>query len=97
MAVEAIEGTDAAIRRGGALCAGKAVVVKVKKPGQDFRFDLPAIGMKTMESMREVNAAVLAVEAEQALLFDRERVIEMANESGIVIAGIEERGGEPVL
>lgn len=97
LAVEAIEGTDAAIRRGGALCGGKAVVVKVKKPGQDFRFDLPAIGMKTLESMREVNASVLAVEAGQALLFDRDRVVDMANENGIVIVGLEERDGEPLL
>jgi len=66
------------------------VVVKVKKPGQDFRFDLPAIGPTTIESMKEVKAAVLAVEAGQALLFDREAVISQADKAGIVVVGVEE-------
>jgi hypothetical protein len=90
LAVEAIEGTDAAIARGGALGKEKAVVVKVKKPRQDFRFDLPAIGGKTIETMATVKAAVLAVETGQALLFDREAVIEAANRAGIVVIGVEE-------
>lgn len=90
LAVEAIEGTDAAILRGGALGRKKAVVVKVKKPGQDFRFDLPAIGPKTIASMIEVQAAVLAVEAGQALLFDRAEVLRLANRAGIVIVGCVE-------
>ncbi|MBU0481597.1 MAG: UDP-2,3-diacylglucosamine diphosphatase LpxI [Proteobacteria bacterium] len=91
LAVEAIEGTDAAIRRGGSLGKEKSVVVKVKKPGQDFRFDLPAIGVKTIESMREVGASVLAVEAGQALLFDAEAMIERANQAGIIVVGVEEQ------
>jgi len=91
LAVEAIEGTDATIRRGGALGREQAVVVKVKKPGQDFRFDLPAIGIRTIESMVEVKAGVLAVEAGQALLFDGESVIEQADRAGIVVVGIEEK------
>lgn len=90
VAVEAIEGTDAAIKRGGALARENAVVVKVKKPDQDFRFDLPAIGPTTIESMQEVKAAVLAVEAGQALLFDRETVISQAEKAGIVVVGVEE-------
>lgn len=90
LAVEAIEGTDAAIARGGSLGTEKAVVVKVKKPKQDFRFDLPAIGEKTIETMKSVNAAVLAVEAGYALLFDADKVIRKANHDGIVIAGVEE-------
>ena len=90
LAVEAIEGTDAAITRGGALGKEKTVVVKVKKPKQDFRFDLPAIGGKTIETMAAVKAAVLAVETGQALLFDREAVIDMANRAGIVVVGVEE-------
>jgi len=97
LAVEAIEGTDAAIRRGGSLAKEHAVVVKVKKPGQDFRFDLPAIGMTTIDSMREVNARVLAVEAGQALLFDRDRVIDAANREKIVIIGVEEGGDGSLL
>ena len=90
LAVEAIEGTDAAIRRGGALGKEQAVVVKVKKPGQDFRFDLPAIGTRTIESMSEVGATVLAVEAGQALLFDGAAMVDRANRAGIVVVGIEE-------
>jgi len=90
LAVEAIEGTDAAITRGGALGKEKTVVVKVKKPKQDFRFDLPAIGVKTIETMSAVKAAVLAVETGQSLLFDREAVIEAANRAGIVVVGVEE-------
>lgn len=90
LAVEAIEGTDAAILRGGSLGKEKAVVVKLRKPNQDLRFDLPAIGMKTLDSMKKVHASVLAVEAEYALFFDRESVIQAANNAGIVIVGIEE-------
>jgi DUF1009 family protein len=89
LAVEAIEGTDATILRGGALGKEKAVVVKLRKPNQDLRFDLPAVGMKTIDSMKEVNASVLAVEAEFALFFDREAVIQAANNAGIVIVGVE--------
>ncbi|MFH0781109.1 MAG: UDP-2,3-diacylglucosamine diphosphatase LpxI [Pseudomonadota bacterium] len=90
LAVEAIEGTDAAILRGGALAKEKAVVVKVKKPGQDFRFDLPATGLATIKTLQQVKAAVLAVEAGQSLLFDREEMIEEANRSGIVVVGVTE-------
>jgi DUF1009 family protein len=90
LAVEAIEGTDAAILRGGSLGKEKAVVVKLRKPNQDLRFDLPAIGIKTLASMKEVHASVLAVEADYALFFDRESVIQAANNAGIVIVGIEE-------
>lgn len=90
LAVEAIEGTDAAITRGGSLGKEKVVVVKVKKPKQDFRFDLPAIGGKTIETMTSVKGAVLAVEAGQSLLFDREAVVEAANRAGIVVVGVEE-------
>lgn len=91
LAVEAIEGTDAAIQRGGSLAKEQAVVVKVRKPGQDFRFDLPAIGTRTIESMEQVKGAVLAVEAGQALLFDGEAVIDRANRAGLVVVGIEEK------
>ena len=90
LAVEAIEGTDAAIRRGGGLGKEKVVVVKVRKPNQELRFDLPAVGMKTIDTMKEVNAAILAVEAEYALFFDRETVIQAANSGGLVIVGLEE-------
>ncbi len=90
LAVEAIEGTDAAIRRGGTLGKEKAVVVKLKKPNQDLRFDLPAVGEKTILSMLEVKAAVLAVEAGYALFFDRESVIRAADAAGLVVVGVTE-------
>ncbi len=91
LAVEAIEGTDAAILRGGLLAGEKAVVVKVRKPFQDFRFDLPATGLKTVESLAGVKAAVLAVEAGQSLLFDREAMVKAADKAGIVVVGVVER------
>jgi len=88
LAVEAIEGTDEAIRRGGALGKQGAVVVKVKKPEQDARFDLPAIGTATIETMAEAHAAVLAVEAGHALFFDRAAALDRANRAGIAVVGV---------
>ena len=90
MAVEAIEGTDAAIRRGGLLAKEQAVVVKLRKPNQDFRFDLPATGLGTIDTMREASCAVLAVEAGQSLLFDRQEMVAAAEKAEIVVVGIEE-------
>lgn len=96
LAVEAIEGTDAAIRRGGELAGSGAVVVKLKKPDQDFRFDLPATGPKTIETLAAVKGAVLAVEAGQSLLFDKAAMIETANRAGLVVVGLsEDEQGEP--
>jgi hypothetical protein len=88
LAVEAIEGTDAAIRRGGELAGSGAVVVKLKKPGQDFRFDLPATGVQTIATLASVKGAVLAVEAGQSLLFDREAMIAAADKAGIAVLGL---------
>lgn len=90
VAVEAIEGTDAAIQRGGALAKEGVVVVKVRKPGQDFRFDLPATGIQTIRSIAEVNGKVLAVEAGQSLIFDREEMIAEADKAGVVVVGVTE-------
>ncbi|NDY42787.1 LpxI family protein [Dissulfurirhabdus thermomarina] len=89
LAVEAIEGTDETIRRGGRLAHGGAVVVKILKPGQDTRFDLPALGLRTVETMAEVKAAVLALEAGRALFFDRRAVVQRADRLGIVIVGLK--------
>lgn len=97
LAVEAIEGTDAAILRGGMLAKEKAVVVKVKKPGQDFRFDLPATGLTTIKTLQQVKGAVLAVEAGQSLLFDREEMIREANKSGIIVVGVTEQADGSLL
>ncbi len=98
LAVEAIEGTDAAIRRGGKLGVSGVVVVKLKKPNQDFRFDLPATGMKTIETLAEVKGAVLAVEAGQSLLFDCEKMISLADRLGVVVMGVsQDSQGQPEI
>jgi DUF1009 family protein len=89
VAVECIEGTDACIRRGGELCREGAVVCKVVKPGQDRRFDLPAVGPDTLETMREVKARVLAVEAGGTLCMDLPRMVELADRAGIVLLGVK--------
>jgi DUF1009 family protein len=88
VAVEAVEGTDEAIRRGGALAKGGAVVVKRFKPHQDFRFDLPTIGPMTIDVMVESGASVLAVEAGHALFLDRADAIAAANKAGIAVVGV---------
>ena len=90
LAVEAIDGTDATILRGGKLGKSDVVVVKVRKPGQDFRFDLPATGLTTIKNLQKVNGAVLAVEAGQSLLFDRKEMISEADNAGIVVVGVTE-------
>lgn len=92
VAVEAVEGTDGAIRRGGELAKEGAVVVKRCKPQQDLRFDLPAIGPRTIEVMASVKAAVLAVEAGRTVMLDRDIVIQRAQESGIALIGIKSDG-----
>ena len=91
MAVEAIEGTDAAITRGGALGRGQAVVVKVCKPIQDTRFDIPAVGLGTIQTMKQANVKALAVEAGKAVVFDRETMIRQANHNGITIIGLDDK------
>jgi len=88
VAIEAVEGTDEAIRRGGTLAGSGAVVVKRSKPQQDLRFDLPAVGPATVETMASVKASVLAVEAGRSVLLDREITIRMADQAGIAIVGV---------
>ncbi len=88
LAVEVIEGTDACIRRGGDLAREGAVVVKAVKPDQDRRFDLPAVGPDTVETLREVKGRVLAVEAGATLMMDLERMVERADKARIVLLGI---------
>jgi len=97
VAVEAMEGTDAAIERAGRLMQSleedastlerRLTVVKVAKPNQDMRFDVPVIGIATIEAMKRAGASCLSVEAEHTLLFDREKVLERAAEAGIAIEG----------
>ena len=86
VAVEAMEGTDETIERAARLTEGKRlVVVKVSKPGQDMRFDVPVIGPRTIEVMKRSNATALAVDAGRTLLFDREKLIAAADDGGIAI------------
>jgi DUF1009 family protein len=88
MAVEAIEGTDEAIKRGGALARKDAVVIKVSKPRQDMRFDVPAVGTDTLRSMKKVEARVLALEASQCIIVDKEKFLIEADKAGIAVIGI---------
>lgn len=88
VAVEAVEGTDEAIRRGAALARGGAVVVKRFKLHQDPRFDLPAVGPQTIQTMVESGASALAVEAGKALLLDREEALAAADKAGIAVVGM---------
>ncbi len=87
VAVEAVEGTDEAIIRGGKLGGKGGVVVKRTKPQQDLRFDLPAIGPQTIQTMVSVQATVLALEAGRTVMIDRKEVLSRANEAGISIVG----------
>jgi UDP-2,3-diacylglucosamine hydrolase len=89
LAVEALEGTDACIRRGGELAAsGGFVVVKAVKPGQDRRFDLPAVGPETVEALVVAGGRVLAVEAGATLVMDLDRMVEKADRARVVLLGV---------
>lgn len=86
LAVEAIEGTDRAILRAGELCPkGRFTVVKVAKPQQDMRFDVPTVGAATIESLRQAGATVLAIEAGKTILLDAEQTVALADRYGITI------------
>jgi len=89
LAVEAIDGTDATIKRGGALGKGNAVVIKVCKPTQDQRFDIPAIGSKTIQIMHESDVKALAIEAGKAVVFDKDEMIKNADKYGISIVALK--------
>ena len=99
VAVEAMEGTDATVERAGALMRTledegsvlqrSLTVVKVAKPKQDMRFDVPVIGEKTIEIMRQAHATCLALEADRTLIFDLDKVLKRANEAGIAIVALK--------
>ena len=101
VAVEAMEGTDATIERAGGLMRTleddastlerRLTVVKLPKPKQDMRFDVPVIGMRTLETMIAAGASCLAIEAERTLLFDRDAMIRRAHEAGIAIVAVPRR------
>jgi hypothetical protein len=91
LAVEAIEGTDQAILRAGALCrAGGFVVVKVAKPRQDMRFDVPTVGCQTIESLRRAGGRVLAIEAGKTIVLDRAETVALADRYGLTLVAIAE-------
>jgi DUF1009 family protein len=98
LALEAIEGTDECIRRAGRLCpAGGMTVVKVAKPQQDLRFDMPTIGIGTLESLRAAGCRLLAIEAGRTILVDREKIVAFAGQSGITIVSCCDDAGTPAL
>lgn len=88
LAVESIEGTDEAIKRGACLGGGKVVVVKVSRANHDMRFDIPVIGPKTLKVLKKAKVKVLAVEAGKTLLIDKEKLLEEANKLNVSIIGI---------
>ncbi len=89
MAIEAIEGTDKCIKRGCKLAKRKnAIVVKVSKPAQDKRFDIPAVGLKTIKTMKRYGADVLALESGETIIVNREKMIDYANKHNIIIVAM---------
>lgn len=102
VAVEAMEGTDETISRAARIAAGKAlVVVKVSKPEQDMRFDVPVVGLPTIAAMKSAGATALAVDAQRTLLFDREALLAAANDANITIQAFapiatSSAAGEPI-
>ncbi|MCK8824271.1 LpxI family protein [Fuchsiella alkaliacetigena] len=88
IAVEAIEGTDKAILRSGELAPGDMIVAKVSKPEQDFRFDIPTIGMQTMENLIKVGARGIVIEAGKTFILDETEVLAKANQAGISVVAM---------
>ena len=88
MAIEAIEGTDKCIKRGCKLGKKDSVIVKVSKPKQDKRFDIPAFGLKTLKTMKRYKAKLIAVEANETILVDYEKPIEFADKNNIVVMAV---------
>ena len=87
VAVEAMEGTDEVIARAGRLAGPGTCVVKVAKPNQDMRFDVPVVGLPTIEAMRQAGAVLLSIDAARTLVLDGDEVFRMADEAGIVVVG----------
>src|SRR3954462_12373915 len=89
VAIEAMEGTDATVRRAGELARGRLTVVKVAKPDQDMRFDVPVVGTPTIQTMIEAGATCLCLTAGKTLIFDREQMLRLANEMRIAVVAVE--------
>jgi len=96
LAVEAIEGTDQCIRRAGSLCpAGGFTVVKVAKPRQDMRYDVPTIGLGTLQTMADAGAKLLAVEAGGTIFIDQPQCLEFADRKGLIVVAVDSAGESP--
>ncbi len=93
VAIEAMEGTDATIKRAGELANGRLTVVKVAKPNQDMRFDVPVVGVPTIKMMIEAGATCLSLTAGKTLIFDREEMLKLANDKKISVVAV---GGETI-
>ncbi|MCD6413442.1 MAG: UDP-2,3-diacylglucosamine diphosphatase LpxI [Elusimicrobia bacterium] len=89
VAVEAMEGTDACILRAGRIAGSGCVIVKTARAKQDFRFDVPVVGIRTIKKLAEAKASALAAQAKATLFFDREEAVKLSNETGISIIGIK--------
>ncbi len=89
VAVEAMEGTDATIERAGELAKGKLTVVKVAKPNQDMRFDVPVVGVPTIETMSKAGATCLCLTARKTLIFDKEEMLTLANRNKIAVVAVQ--------
>ena len=88
VAIEAMEGTDAVIRRAGQLVRGRLTVVKIAKPDQDMRFDVPVVGLPTIEAMIDSGASCLCLTAGKTLIFDREEMVKLANKNKIALVAV---------
>ncbi len=93
LAVEAIEGTDATIRRAGSLGGPGSTVIKAARPAQDRRFDLPAVGVSTIEAMADAGASALAIEADSTLIIDRKAMTRAADHAEISVWGFMQETG----
>ena len=88
LAIESIEGTDAAIKRGGKLGGAGVVVVKMSRPGQDMRFDIPVVGLETIKALAKIGGRVLAIESGKTLIIDKQEAIRFADRKGIAVVAI---------
>jgi hypothetical protein len=88
VAVEALEGTDALIRRAGRIARRGVIIVKVSKPNQDMRFDIPVVGLNTVKNLIKSGANALAIEADKTLFIDKEPAVRLADKRGIVIVAV---------
>ena len=95
VAVEAMEGTDEVIGRAGHLAGPGVRIVKVAKPNQDMRFDVPVVGLATIQAMRVAGASALSIDAGRTLMFEKEAMLASANEAGITVVGRPVAGRQP--